>query len=207
MRSLDQNPHLRTFKADKLPNPIHKTLGVRESFEAARSIDLEIGSGTGQFAFRYASEHPNRYLVGIERTVNKFLRFERKLMESHPANLLACHTDAVSWVAHHLGDKKIDRCFFLYPNPNSKNPHRRWIRSPFFGFLLQQLSDEGEIFFASNLEEYIDDVERLAQQYWQLTIARKSIVSVPARTAFEKKYMERGQTCFEIVLRKTRSLN
>lgn len=197
----------RAFKSDKVPNPEFQSLGNWERFTHAPSIDLEIGAGTGDFALQYARENPRRLLVSIEHTTNKFVGFQRKLQENHPENLLVCHTNAVSWLTHRLGEKKIDRCFFWYPNPEPKNLNKRWIRAPFFGHLLKHLSEEAEVFFASNLVEYIDEVEKLAKENWKMHIAHKSIVSVPARTAFERKYMATGQTCFEIVLRPSVSLN
>jgi tRNA G46 methylase TrmB len=199
--------NLRTFKSDKVPNPDFRWLGDTERFVNANSLDLEIGGGTGDFAIQYAKDNPHRLLVSIEHTTNKFMVFQKKLTVDHPENLLAAHTNAVSWLTHKLGERKIDRCFFWYPNPEPKNPNKRWIRSPFFGHLLRHLSEEGEIFFASNLVEYIDEVEKFARESWKMHIASKSIVSVPARTAFERKYMATGQTCFEIRLRPTISLN
>ncbi len=180
-------------------------LGSLERLESVSSIDIEIGGGTGQFAVQYASENPNRVFVSIERTVNKFVRFAARLASFHPENLIACHTNGISWLTHQLGNKKIDRCFFMYPNPEPKNPNQRWIRSPFFGHLLSRLSDEGEIFFASNLASYIEEVEQISRASWGLSVARKSIVTAQPRTAFESKYLSSGQTCYEIVLRKARS--
>ncbi len=197
----------RAFRTDKVPNPEFKCLGDLEKFSALKSFDLEIGGGSGDFALQYARENPHRLLVSIEHTTNKFMSFAKKLEADHPSNLIACHTNAVSWLTHQIGEKKIDRCFFWYPNPEPKNPNKRWVRAPFFGHLLKYMSDDAEIFFASNLVEYIDEVEKFARENWKMTVAYKSIVSVPARTAFERKYMSTGQTCFEIVLRPSVSLN
>jgi tRNA G46 methylase TrmB len=194
----------RTFKLDRVPNPPFRRLGNFERFEAATEIDLEVGGGTGVFALQYARGNPERFLVSVERTVQKFGRFAARLMrEGEPENLLACHTDAVSWVSHHLGGRSIGRCFIFYPNPEPKNPNQRWIRAPFFGHLVGRLGAEGEIIFASNLPGYIDEVQELAPALWGLSVSRRSVVAVPARTAFERKYMATGQTCHEIVLSKS----
>jgi len=197
---------LRNFNPTKVPNPNFRMRGLIERFQTATHIDLEIGAGTGQFAVEYARRNPNRLLVSIERTVNKFRKFEARLHLSQPENLIACHTDGVSWLTHHLGPRKVDRCFFLYPNPSPKKNNQRWVRSPFFGYLVSKMSEEGEIIFVSNLAHYIEEVENFASNCWGLGIATKSIVSVPARTAFERKYLASGQICFEIVLKRQSTL-
>jgi len=169
-------------------------------------LDLEIGCGVGWHPIRYACDNPQRRLVAIEHTRSKFNRFRSRL-KSHPdlANLLPVHADAVRWVAHNLGPNSIERCFFLYPNPEPKAPNRRWMRSPFMHHLLSTIKHGGMLTLASNERWYIDEACEWAERFWKLEAPNVIEISganvesgPPARTHFEKKYLARGQICFNV---------
>ena len=141
----------RTFRADRIPAPTSDTsrlasAEIRRHLADGRSVDLEIGCGVGWHPIRYASENPERVLVAIERTAEKFGKFRDRLRR-HAAlpNLLPVHADAVAFISHFVPDATIDRIFLYYPNPNPKNAAARWIRMPFFGTLAKKLRPGGRI--------------------------------------------------------------
>jgi len=163
-------------------------------------VDLEIGCGVGWHPIQYAKNHPHRRLIAIEHTRAKFERFASRL-EKHPdlANLLAVHADAIRWVAHRLPPESIEHVFFLYPNPEPKAPNRRWLRSPFLHCLLPKLKPGGRITLASNEKWYIDEAREWAENAWGLReMETRSFSGGQPRTHFEKKYLARGQTCFDV---------
>jgi tRNA G46 methylase TrmB len=169
-------------------------------------VDLEIGCGTGWRPIRYAKENPGRKLVAIEHTREKFQKFEGRLAR-HPElkNLVAIHADAVAWVTHALLPQSISRCFFFYPNPEPKAASRRWIRRPFFAELLRKMKMGGEILFVTNEEFYAREVKAYAENIWKLeTILDRRFTQgeQEARTHFEKKYLLRGESCYELGLKK-----
>jgi tRNA G46 methylase TrmB len=171
-------------------------------------LDLEIGCGVGLHAIRYVQAHPERHLIAIERTSEKFEKFARRL-EHHPGitNLTSVHEDAVSWVDRYLTDSSVERIFLLYPNPNPRNVNRRWYAMPFFGELLRILKPGGTIELATNIQSYADESEALIQRFWGMELLQRRPV-LPAevnlaRTHFEKKYLLRGETCHNLQFRKS----
>ena len=170
-------------------------------------IDLEIGCGVGWHPIVYARENPDRCLIAIEHTALKFARFQSRLARQGDmlGNLVALHANAISWVTHCLGTTKLDRCFFLYPNPNPKNPSQRWFRMPFFERILESLKPSGQIHLATNERFYADEAVQWAKKQWGLRVLEYKELHQELtplhkpRTHFEKKYLERGQTCYDIV--------
>ncbi len=184
----------------------------REGTTKSTPIDLEIGCGVGLHPIRYALAHPERRLIAIEHTRNKFERFAGRIA-SHQrqgvqlSNLFAIHGNALSWVTERVPPGALSRIFILFPNPNPKRfqANLRWFRMPFFGRLLQSLLPGGEIHLATNIEEYAAEALLYAREVWHLELvsARRftqsdSPESVP-RTHFEKIYLERGVTIFDFV--------
>jgi tRNA G46 methylase TrmB len=201
---------VRTFRADRVPVPVEvatrlAALQLSQAIARGRPIDLEIGCGVGWHPIRYARENPNRTLVAIERTAEKFAKFRERLA-NHPelTNLIAVHADAVAWVTHFAPGAVFDRVFLLYPNPNPKNPAARWIRMPFFGRLLESLKPEGEIEIRTNLPDYADEVREYGPKCWPVVLNGErrldpeKIRLADAATHFERKYLARGEPCYAI---------
>ncbi len=192
---------MRTFDSSHIPAPI----------EAAKfscpsgPLDVEIGSGVGQFAIQYAKSNPGRSVVGIEKTRDRFRKFEDRLsLEGGLSNLQPVHANAISWVHHQLPKESVDRFFILYPNPypKKKQSNLRWALMPFMGRLLESLKTGGTIEFATNIQSYADETETAMTQDWGVSLLSRTVLnekSDPPRTPFEEKYLERGETCHGMV--------
>lgn len=164
----------------------------------------------GWHPIAYALAHPTRNLIAIEHTREKFLSFERRwLAHGSPRNVHPVHADAVRWVTHLLPPASVDRIFLLYPNPEAKAANRRWLRMPFFERLLEVLKPGGTIQLATNLGGYMTEATTYATEVWKLQVLETRAfqkVDAPAglpRTHFEKKYLDRGETCFDVTFLKT----
>lgn len=182
-------------------------------------IDLEIGCGAGRHPLKYCELNPNRFLVAIERTSEKYSSFEKKQNllknnENLPNNLLSVHADAIPWVSLLAPDNYFENVFLLYPNPNPKNKSQRFIRMPFFSEILRVLQPGGLITMATNIPSYRNEFLEFGLKAWNLKEIQNICFSREnfsdffpkfnndARTHFEKKYLEQGQTCFQIQFQK-----
>ncbi len=163
---------------------------------------LEIGAGKGKHALSFARQSPDKHLIAIERTRNKFDAFTKLAEQQKLSNLSAIHADAIAWIVHAIAPNSIERIFILYPNPERHNPNQQWLNMPFFEFLLSRLQVGGEVILATNIEAYIDNAERQANEVWRLPNTRHQVASDSQRTHFEVKYLARGETCWQLTLRK-----
>lgn len=210
----ENSAEIREFRPEKTPPPRLTASGtddheVREKAAQARAqgfaVDLEIGCGVGWHPIRYSAENPRRLLFAVEQTAEKFAKFRDRLSR-HPEreNLFAVHADAVAWTVHRAAGLVFDRVLILYPNPNPKNAAARWIRMPFFGYLLGRLAPGGTICFRTNSAAYAREVRELAVERWGLRIVESRELTRDAGvlpiTHFERKYLGRGEICTEIVL-------
>ncbi len=185
------------------PEDLAAAARIRGQLTGERGIDLEIGCGVGWHPIRYARENPDRTLVAIERTAEKFGKFRDRL-ERNPAlpNLIPVHADAVAWTVHHVPDAACDRIFILYPNPNPKNASARWVRMPFFSHLVKKLRAGGRIEIRTNIPDYAEEVREFAPGRGLTLFSERKVLLADlaspkdARTHFERKYLERGETCF-----------
>ena len=166
------------------------------------SLVLEIGAGKGKHALSFAMQNPDKHLIAIERTRNKFEAFEKLAAQQNFANLTAIHADAIAWIVHAIAPNSIDSIYILYPNPEQHNPNQQWLNMPFFEFLLSRLQVGGEIILATNIETYMDNAEQQANEVWCLPNTRSQVASSSQRTHFEVKYLARQETCWELGMKK-----
>lgn len=166
------------------------------------ALVLEIGAGKGKHALSFAIQNPDKHLIAIERTRNKFEAFEKLAAQQNSANLTAIHADAIAWIVHAIAPNSIDSIYILYPNPEQHNPNQQWLNMPFFEFLLSRLQVDGEIILATNIETYMDNAEQQANKVWCLPNTRSQVESSSQRTHFEVKYLARQETCWELSMKK-----
>lgn len=203
---------LKSFNPASLPLPAKAVAQELEAFLKTRSelpLDLEIGPGVGLHPIVYASENPLRALLAVEHTREKFEKFQRRhFSHGHLVNLLAVHAHAISFAHHLLADSSLERCFILYPNPNPKNLNQRWHAMPFMQRLLELLKPKGEIVIATNEEFYANEAVQWMTEYWNLELAQKTLMTqsnfnpLNGRTHFERKYLIRGEVCYNLVFKK-----
>lgn len=188
--------HLRQFQAQRMQAP--------RDFQAIENqpVCVEIGAGKGKHAVLFGQQQSQSKLYAIERTREKFEAMQKQHQLSNLNNLFPIHADALPWITHALYPAQVEQFFILYPNPEPHNPAQRWLNMPFFEFILSRLQFEGQITLASNIPEYIEEAEQQLKDIWKLPYEKQVIASDSARTHFEVKYLERGELCQQLIIRK-----
>lgn len=197
---------MREFKPQHVPAPAAH-LALWPQLPKEQNIDLEIGAGAGLHAIRYSQQNPQRFLIALERTSKADRMLQR--VRHHPdiKNLLALRCDAIPWVTHFCPPQSLSRIFLLYPNPYPKSTHKnlRFHHMPFMSFLLSRLKSGGEITLATNEDFYAEEAQSIMASQWGLET--KSVERLDSnfkgRTHFEKKYLNRGELCWNLIFRKT----
>lgn len=198
---------MREFNPRSIPKPnIPET---ERQWRLQGPLDLEIGAGQGLHAVRYSLESPDRTLIALERTEERFGRLYRRFVNhGSPANLFPYRADAIPFVVHFIADQSLDRVLLFYPNPypKARQANQRWHFHPFMQCLRRKLKPGGTLQIATNLEWYeTEAVHALTDSFGFELLHRKKIDSRSrdlGRTHFERKYLAQGQTCFDLVFQK-----
>jgi tRNA (guanine-N7-)-methyltransferase len=197
---------VREYQAPKL-DPVLIEDRVRAALQSDR-LELEIGCGVGLHPILFGKEFPNTTLIAIEHTREKFLKFERRLAR-HPElkNIFGVHANAIAFVNQHVKKESVDRLWLLYPNPNPKSAdlNRRWHAMPFAEQLIASLKPGAELVTATNLEWYAQEAQEFWTRCWGLKLVSQIQMDSGsvARTHFEKKYLERGERCWNLVFKRS----
>jgi tRNA G46 methylase TrmB len=193
---------MRTFDSNSVPKP---PLTFKFSHLEGKSVDLEIGAGQGLHSIRHCAQHPERTLLAVEKTSTRFTQLERRWRDhGSPSNLIPIHADAAAFVTHFLPNNSLDHVFLLYPNPypKKKQSNLRWHNRPFLSLLLHKMKTGAGLTLATNLEWYALEAKVQFQRHWGLELLALSPVEHVPRTHFEKKYLARGEKCWNLEFRK-----
>ena len=93
--------------------------------EAARHLELEIGSGHGGFALAYAQAHQDRALVAIEQRQKFASEVAAKAARRGLGNLVVLKGDARSLAPRLFGAESLAAIHVHFPDPWWKRRHHR----------------------------------------------------------------------------------
>jgi tRNA G46 methylase TrmB len=179
-----------------------------ETLLSHRPLVVEIGCGVGLHPIQYAEKNPANNILALERTREKFMKFEGRL-KKHPHlkdRICAVHADAIHFLDKTLKNTSLDEVWILYPNPEFAKPSKRWFQTPFMGRLVQLMRPGAILYFATNIEDYAISAVAVTPAMGFKTMKSQRILRTTdpdfiPRTHFEKKYFERGETLFNFEFR------
>lgn len=202
------NTAMREFDINKLPKIEPYSQEAINALTSSEEISIEIGCGVGMHPILWGNSHLSGQLIAIERTKDKFRKFNntisnyKELMNRiHPV-----HADAVLWISQFVKPQSIAHYYTLYPNPypKKKQSNLRFHNMPFTEHMIDTLVPGGKITLATNIKNYAEEACEIYQKVWGLSLLSSETLdqNFPARTHFEKKYLARGQSCFNLVFQK-----
>lgn len=198
---------MRTFNKDRVPKP-----RIRLPKIPKKPLDVEIGCGVGLHTVNYALHHTDRIMVGVDRSEVRMKKMLDRMAEhGNPTNLIPIRENAIWFLSHEIEDNRVENYFFLYPNPypKKKQANMRWYQMPFMAHVLATLKKKGKIHFATNMKYYAEGAIEYMTKIWKMKLIKKeeysSLDEIPfePRTHFEKKYLARGETCWNLVFEKS----
>ena len=166
---------------------------------------LEIGCGAGLHPILYAKHNPDHHLYALERTHEKFHKFQNRVDRHALKNISALHADGLYWLEAHREKMKgfFNGLYLLYPNPYPKNSQRnkRFFAMPSFQLALDSLKPGSVIELRTNIASYDEEANYLATHVWNLKVKERMLVKkAPSQrqgiTHFERKYIADEQDCF-----------
>lgn len=144
-----------------------------------KSLEIEIGSGKGEFITRLAKDHQNKHYIAIER--NKYVCY--RMVEKKEA-LALCNLTIVLGDAVHLKtylyERKVDMIYLNFSDPWPKKRHhkRRLTAESFLPIYDDILSDIGYLQFRTDHESFFNDsIESLKSKFEIIAINRHLPVS------------------------------
>lgn len=169
-------------------------------FSSSRPMILDSGCGTGQSTQRLAEIFPRHLVIGVDRSQKRLAKSGVTSAYLYMDNYILARAELTTfWRLMYNSGLAPDRHYLLYPNPWPKPGHlsRRWHGHPVFPTLLAL---GGEIELRCNwmvyAQEFAEAVSLVTKSKIEVTTSQPDNGISP----FEKKYLERGQALFSVLV-------
>jgi len=142
------------------PKALEQRLDIKEIFGNSNPLALEIGCGTGHFILELATSQPQTNFLAIDIYNKGCLKTCRKLDSAGLSNVRVLRTEARFLLFNGLAPASLSAVYINCPDPWPKKRHRqrRLVNQEFLDILSHYLCGDGELFFATDVEDYAQDV-------------------------------------------------
>ncbi|MGM0239029.1 tRNA (guanosine(46)-N7)-methyltransferase TrmB [Enterococcus sp. AZ103] len=191
-----------------IPNEPKKLKGHwQEQFKNSNPIQIEIGTGKGQFIVGMAKAHPEINYIGIEMQLSVVSLALDKLIAEELPNLQLLHVDG-SDLTDYFTENEVDQIYlnFSDPWPKKKHEKRRLTFKTFLAIDEEILKPNGEIHFKTDnqgLFEYslssFSKYGMVIEQVW--LDLHQSDYQGNIMTEYEEKFSNKGQPIYRVEAR------
>jgi tRNA (guanine-N7-)-methyltransferase len=169
------------------------TVDPEKIFKRRAPLEIEIGSGTGEFIVERARQMPECDFLAIELAGPVFNLLELRISLSAIPNLIPLRADARTVVNLLLPDFSADAFHIYFPDPWPKKRHskHRLFTPAFVAGLSRTLSPSGMLYVATDVAPYAEHIFNLLEG----SGFARSDAEVPgaSRSSFAKKYLNTGR--------------
>lgn len=163
-------------------------------YTASQSLVVEIGFGMGNSLVTMAQEASQTNFLGIEVHEPGVGNILDHIHENKLGNLRVMQHDAVEVFKHMIKDNTLKGVQIFFPDPWHKKRHhkRRLVNPEFIELILQKLEPMGFIHFATDWQNYADEVLELFTKHDQLKNPHNGFAPRPEHRPLTK-FEARGQ--------------
>jgi len=125
-----------------------------------RPLALEIGCGVGDFMLQTALEKPGTNFIAVDFYNKGCDKTCRRLDRHGVSNVRVLRDEARGFITERLPKGSLSAVYINCPDPWPKKRHRkrRLVQQEFVEFLLDYLTPEADFFFATDFDDYGEDV-------------------------------------------------
>ncbi len=145
----------------------HETLEMPADWSALfgndQSLALEIGCGIGDFIVEMAAERPDRNFIAIDYYNKGCDKTCRRIDRLGLTNVRVFRVEARQFIVERIAKGSLAAVYINCPDPWPKKRHRkrRLVDRRFLEFLHDYLAPNGELFFATDFDDYGIEVANL----------------------------------------------
>jgi tRNA (guanine-N7-)-methyltransferase len=135
----------------------------REVFGNDRPLALEIGCGIGDFIAKTALEAPGRNFIAIDFYNKGCYKSCRRIDRAGLTNVRVLRVEARRFIIERIAKGSLAAVYINCPDPWPKKRHRkrRLVDRQFLELLRDYLAPGGELYFATDFDDYGIDVAAL----------------------------------------------
>lgn len=173
---------------------IIERLNLQVMFPREQPLEVELGGGDGSFLAQYASLHPERNFLGVERLLGRLRKLDRKARRAGLANLLGLRIESAYFLEYLLPPGSVSALHIYFPDPWPKRKHRnnRLINPRFTEIARQALVPGGAVFMRTDNRDYFGQMTAVFAANSSFIAAETPLELSAVVTDFERNFLKRG---------------
>jgi tRNA (guanine-N7-)-methyltransferase len=176
-----------------LPSILER-IKLDDLFIRQQPMEVELGCGDASFLAEYASRHPGRNFLGVERLLGRIRKLDRKGRRVGLTNLRGVRIESAYLLEYLLPPNTASVVHVYFPDPWPKLKHRwhRLINERFPVLVWQALAPRGTIYLRTDDEDYFRQMTEVftADRRFQPVATPDELAVV--RTDFEQEFNAQG---------------
>ncbi|MBT6450387.1 MAG: tRNA (guanosine(46)-N7)-methyltransferase TrmB [Verrucomicrobiales bacterium] len=182
---------------------VTEPLRLEELFPVTHPAELEIGCGDGGFLLEWATRHPKKNFIGVERLLGRIRKLDKKGRRAELTNLHLLRFEARYLLQYLLPDHAFDAVHIYFPDPWPKDKHRRHrlIDEHFPELARRILLPNGIVHLRTDDPAYFEQMQEsfLPAKYFSVTETPVELANVT--TEFERQWNEEGKPTLRVSYR------
>lgn len=200
LSSINYVPLQKVYHISSIVDP----LPIQNIFPKMQPIEIDLGAGDGGFIIEYATRHPERNFIAVERLLGRLRKIDKKAQLLKLDNLIGMRIEASYLVRYLLPPQSVSvfHIYFPDPWPKRKHHHRRLIQSTFVESAWYALELGGTIYIRTDNKEYFEHIVECFKNHpgYEETYIPAELLSIP--TDFELEFITKGIRIYKIAFRK-----
>lgn len=153
---------------------------------------LEIGFGMGEHFFYQTNLNPDNLYIGVEAYLNGVANFLKLITATNNTNFLIWPND-LDMMLGDMPSHSLDGIYILFPDPWHKRKYlkKRLVNKERVDIFKSKLKPGSFISFASDIEDYFEDVKKLFLQDSHLLVKNNDFLT-PSEGYITTKYHQKA---------------
>jgi tRNA (guanine-N7-)-methyltransferase len=179
---------------------VTKPLRLEDLFPTPQPAELEIGCGDGGFLLEWATRHPEKNFLGVERLLGRIRKLDKKGSRANLTNLRLLRFEARYLLQHLLPAAAFEAVYIYFPDPWPKDKHRRHrlIDEKFPELVRRILAPNGSVHLRTDDPEYFVQMQEsfAPAKDFSSTETPKELAALT--TEFERQWNEEGKPTLRV---------
>ena len=185
---------------EDLPRSVQST----SLFGNDRTLELEIGSGTGTLLVRESLARPEVNFVGVEHARRYWRLAADRLRRNECYNARVVNADATIFINEYVVDESLQAVHVYFPDPWPKRRHhrRRFVQEETIDLLARKMRCNARLSIITDHPEYYQHIKRVVEFSCLTEVAfeppKSALPGEFVGTNFERKYKREKRIVYVI---------
>lgn len=174
---------------------VTEPLRLEELFTTPQPTELEIGCGDGGFLLEWATRHPDRNFLGVERLLGRVRKLSKRAQRAGLTNLRLLRIEARYVLEYLLPEHAFEAVHIYFPDPWPKDKHarHRLINANFPPLARRILAPNGIIYLRTDDPPYFAQMEETFQGLADFQKEETPAEFRALTTEFERQWLAEGK--------------